>query len=149
LTLVAYDPSWPARFEEERRRLAAMLPGARIEHIGSTAVPGTAAAPVIDVMALVADLDGPIPVLVERGRYEFPVALNAGLAGRRWLCRPSAEMRLFDLFLVDSVELLEREVRFRDTLRSDGELAAAYEGLKRGGADRAAKEAFVAEALDG
>ena len=138
MTLVAYDASWPGRYEEERRRLAGMLPGAHIEHIGSTAVPGMAAAPVIDVMALVGDLDGPISVLVERGRYEFPADLNAGLSGRRWLYRQP-----FNLFLVDSDELLSQELRFRDALRGDAALAASYEELKRAGADWAAKDEFA------
>ena len=50
--IVTYDPAWPLRFEEERARIAEAL-GSRapvIEHIGSTAVPGLAAKPVIDVL---------------------------------------------------------------------------------------------------
>ena len=58
MEIVPYDPSWPAGFEEEanilRRALAAWLAGP-IEHIGSTAVPGLAAKPVIDIMAGVHD----------------------------------------------------------------------------------------------
>ena len=142
MTLVDYDASWPGRFEEERRRLAGMLPGAHIEHVGATAVPGMAATPVIDVMALVADLDRPISVLVERGRYEFPADRNAGLTGRRWLSRAP-----FNLFLVDSEELLAQELRFRDALRSDDALARSYEELRRGGADWGAKSAFARGAL--
>jgi GrpB-like predicted nucleotidyltransferase (UPF0157 family) len=147
LSLAAYDPSWPARFEEERRRLAGMLPGARIEHVGATAVPGLAARPVIDVMALVADLDGPIPVLVERGRYELLPDVDAAavLAGRRRLARPSAAMRLFELVLVDVPESVEHAVRFRDALRADAALARAYEDLRRAGG---AKEDFVRRALE-
>jgi GrpB-like predicted nucleotidyltransferase (UPF0157 family) len=51
--LHAYDPSWPAAFTAERERLAALLPGffIEIQHIGSTAVPGLAAKPIIDVLA--------------------------------------------------------------------------------------------------
>jgi GrpB-like predicted nucleotidyltransferase (UPF0157 family) len=156
IEIVPYDASWPGRYEEERRRLAGMLPGARIEHIGSTAVPGLAAKPTIDVMALVADLDLPIPVLLERGRYEFPAEYNAGLERRRWLCRPSAAVRLFHLHLVDDAALLERHLRFRDALRGDAALAREYESLKRSLAEQfrtdregysAAKSAFVRAAL--
>jgi GrpB-like predicted nucleotidyltransferase (UPF0157 family) len=136
VVIAAYDPGWPARFEAERRRLAGMLPGARIEHVGSTAVPGLAAKPTIDVMALVDDLDLPIPVLVERGRYEFPPEYNATLERRRWLCRPSASLRLVHLHLTDDPDLLAEHLRFRDALRGDPELAAEYEALKRSLAER-------------
>lgn len=53
IEIVAYDPSWPAAFEYERERLAPLLPGTEVHHFGSTAVPGLAAKPVIDMIALV------------------------------------------------------------------------------------------------
>jgi GrpB-like predicted nucleotidyltransferase (UPF0157 family) len=61
--IVAYDPAWPAAFEAERERLAPLL-GAEIHHFGSTAVPGLAAKPVIDMIALVSALDAPVAALV-------------------------------------------------------------------------------------
>jgi GrpB-like predicted nucleotidyltransferase (UPF0157 family) len=50
--IVAYDPRWPALFEEERARLLASIGTllAAIEHVGSTVVPGLAANPIIDMM---------------------------------------------------------------------------------------------------
>jgi GrpB-like predicted nucleotidyltransferase (UPF0157 family) len=156
--IVPYDAAWPARFEEERRRLAGMLPGAEIEHFGSTAVPGLAAKPVVDVIALVDDLDRPIPVLVERGGYSFPVEYNAGLEGRRWLGWPGPERRIFHLTLTDSRAEWQRRLRFRDALREDARLRDAYERLKRELAERlrddregytAAKGDFVARVLLG
>ena len=153
--IVSYDPAWPARYEAERRRLAGMLPGAEIEHFGSTAVPGLGAKPVIDVIALVDDLDRPIPVLIERGGYSFPAGYNAGLERRRWLCRPSAAVRDFHLTLTDDSSEFERRLRFRDALRADGALAREYESLKRSLAERfrddreaytAAKAEFIASA---
>jgi GrpB-like predicted nucleotidyltransferase (UPF0157 family) len=151
--IVPYDPAWPERFEAERRRLAGMLPGADIEHFGSTAVPGLAARPVVDVIALVRDLDAPIPVLVERGGYSFPVDYDATLERRRWLCRPGPAAREFHLTLTDSREEFARRLRFRDALRSSAELRAEYAALKRSLAGRlrddreaytAAKSEFVA-----
>jgi GrpB-like predicted nucleotidyltransferase (UPF0157 family) len=55
VVIVEYDPAWPGRFHEHAINLAAALgPSAlRIEHIGSTAVPGLAAKPVIDVLIVV------------------------------------------------------------------------------------------------
>jgi GrpB-like predicted nucleotidyltransferase (UPF0157 family) len=153
--IVPYDHDWPDRFDAERRRLAGMLPGAEIEHFGSTAVPGLAAKPTIDVIALVDDLDGPIPVLVERGGYSFPVAFNAELGNRRWLCRPGPELRQVHLTLTDDRDEFDRRLAFRDALRRDAELAREYETLKRSLAERfrddregytAAKAAFIVRA---
>lgn len=152
IEIADYDPGWPARFETERRRLTPLLPGATIHHIGSTAVPGLAAKPIIDLMALVEDLDAPIGALVARGGYQFPEAFNAELVGRRWLCRPSASHRSDHLHLVRDRAELDRHLRFRDRLRADPALAGEYAQLKRGLAERfgddreaytAAKAAFV------
>ncbi len=57
--LHAYDPAWPALFERERTLLAPILgPNAtRIEHMGSTSIPGLPAKPVIDIIVLVTDLE--------------------------------------------------------------------------------------------
>ena len=71
--LSPYSPLWPAIFDVEARALEAILDGsARIEHIGSTAVPGLGAKPIIDVMVGAPDLafvDARIPRLVEHGLY--------------------------------------------------------------------------------
>jgi GrpB-like predicted nucleotidyltransferase (UPF0157 family) len=58
IELVPYDPAWPSRFAAWRERLLAVLPAAprRIDHIGSTAVPGMAAKPSIDIQVSVADI---------------------------------------------------------------------------------------------
>ena len=55
--IVAYDPRWRARFEAERRHIAAALGplARRIEHIGSTSVPDLAAKPIVDVLVEVDD----------------------------------------------------------------------------------------------
>src|SRR5437870_3188884 len=54
VVIAEYDPAWPERFEEERTKIASALPEAiRIEHIGSTSVPGLAAKPIIDIIVVV------------------------------------------------------------------------------------------------
>ena len=67
IRVVDYDPAWPARFAQEHARIAAALgPRAlRIEHIGSTAVPGLAAKPIIDVLVEIGDPDAE-PLYVPR-----------------------------------------------------------------------------------
>ena len=72
--IVDYDPAWPACFEQEKRNLLAFSPEGsiiRIEHIGSTAVPGLAAKPIIDMLVGVSDLafvrEGIAPLLEAQG----------------------------------------------------------------------------------
>ncbi len=135
--IVEYDPTWPAAYRAERERLAPLLAdGAELHHFGSTAVPGLAAKPVIDMIALVDDLDTPIAVLVERGGYQYPPAFNATLAHRQFLCYPTAANRTHHLHLVDEPGELERRLRFRNRLRADPVLASEYVALKRVLAER-------------
>jgi GrpB-like predicted nucleotidyltransferase (UPF0157 family) len=134
--VVEYDPAWPAAFEAERERIAPLLAGSEIHHFGSTAVPGLAAKPVIDMIAFVGDLDAPVAALVAEGGYEFPEAFNATLSHRRFLCYPTVARRTHHLHLVDEREELDQRLRFRDRLRTDRSLAAEYESLKRALAER-------------
>ena len=110
--------------------------GVEVHHFGSTAVPGLAAKPVIDMIALVDDLDAPIAVLVAEAGYRFPEAFNTTLTHRRFLCFPTAAYRTHHLHLVDDREELDRRLRFRDRLRTDPVLAGEYEALKRALAER-------------
>src|SRR6478752_4393271 len=72
--IVPYDPAWPRLFEEERQALidaiGPWLTGP-VEHIGSTAIPGLAAKPVIDIMAGVASLDASRPALEAAARLGY------------------------------------------------------------------------------
>jgi GrpB-like predicted nucleotidyltransferase (UPF0157 family) len=130
--IVEYDPVWPAAFETERERLTPLLSaGVELHHFGSTAVPGLAAKPVIDMIALVDDLDAPIATLVRRGGYQYPQAFNATLTHRRFLCYPTAAHRTHHLHLVDEQGELERRLSFRDRLRVDPVFADEYVALKR------------------
>jgi GrpB-like predicted nucleotidyltransferase (UPF0157 family) len=134
--IVEYDPAWPILYAAERMRLMPLLAGAEIHHFGSTAVPGLAAKPVIDMIALVGDLDAPIAALVSSAGYQFPEAFNAALIHRRFLCYPTALHRTHHLHLVDVRKELERRLRFRDRLRAEPALAQEYATLKRALAER-------------
>jgi GrpB-like predicted nucleotidyltransferase (UPF0157 family) len=134
--IVEYDPAWPVAFNAERERIGPLLSGAEIHHFGSTAVPGLAAKPVIDMIALVDELDAPIARLTSTAGYQFPEAYNKTLQHRRFLCYPSASVRTHHLHLVDEPEELERRLRFRDRLRTDVALARRYAILKRALAER-------------
>jgi len=155
IEIVEYEPSWPAFYIAERERLVSLLPGLRIHHIGSTAVPGLAAKSVIDMIALVDDLEANIAAVVQRASYQLPARFNANLVHRRFLCYPTASYRTHHLHLVDEREDLDRCLRFRDSLRSNPKLAVEYAALKRALATRfredregytMAKTAFIDDA---
>jgi GrpB-like predicted nucleotidyltransferase (UPF0157 family) len=132
--IVDYDPAWPARFAEEsealRRVLMPWLAGA-IEHIGSTAVPGLGAKPVIDIMAGVETLEGSseaIKAVATLGYCYFPYQATV----RHWFCKPSDAFRSHHLHLVPvNTPQWTRPIAFRNYLRAHRDVAAEYERLKR------------------
>src|ERR1700677_1972274 len=128
--LVAYDPAWQALYEIERKRLEPLLGALEFHHIGSTAVPGLVAKPIIDMVALVDDLAASIAALIDSG-YKYVRAFNATFAHRRFLCYPRASYRTHHLHLVDDRAELERRLRFRVRLRAEPALADEYAALKR------------------
>ena len=77
VAVVPYDPCWPEVFEQERLHLLACLPPAlvkRIEHFGSTAVPGLPAKPIVDMLVEVTSLDETrlrIAPLLEAQGYDY------------------------------------------------------------------------------
>ena len=129
--IVEHDPAWPSAFETERRRLAPLLAGAEIHHIGSTAVPGLVAKPIIDMIVCVENYEEPVRRLVTEGAYQYPQAFNATLTKRRFLLYPTPETRTHHLHLVNDGTELERYLTFRENLRAAPALAAEYAALKR------------------
>ncbi len=150
--VVAYSVTWPERFRRERDALMAALDGVAdsIEHVGSTAVPGLAAKPTIDILIVVdsvaAFLDR-LPALEELG-YEHRPDGPVGRDAHHFLRRVEAGRRTHHLHVltVDSPEV-RRFLAFRDALRRDRHLAAEYERLKTDLAARHATERdrYVAE----
>jgi GrpB-like predicted nucleotidyltransferase (UPF0157 family) len=131
-----YDVRWPSRFESERDWLIRRFPNEflAVEHFGSTAVPGLAAKPIIDVLAGVESMrvaDELLPRLCEGG-YDTSSEFNATLKDKRWLMRHADGKRTHHLHLVTYGEVVWREcLAFRDALRGDPALAARYGALKR------------------
>lgn len=133
ITIEDYDSLWPQRFETLRSPIAATLGdlAALIEHIGSTAVPGLAAKPIIDIdVRLRAATDLPLAIsrLASSG-YEHRGDL--GVPGREAF-RPPADDFPHHLYVCppDSQEY-RRHIAFRDYLRTHPEDASAYARLKR------------------
>lgn len=151
VTLQKYDPRWPGLFAAERGRLLSLAPQlpARlvdIQHIGSTAVPGLAAKPVIDMLAGVESMAAAEALLAPlcANGYTTSAEFNASLSDRKWLMRWADGHRTHHLHLVvHGGEVWAQRLRFRDALRADSALAARYAALK---AELAAKHPHDREA---
>jgi NAD-dependent deacetylase len=131
--VVDYDPEWPRRFEREAERLRAALGDLLVaaEHTGSTAVPGLAAKPVVDVSAGLArlELDRERIAAMERLGYEY--LGEYGLPGRLYF-RSRTAPRAFHVHAVEhGGEHWHRHRAFRDYLRAHPEEAARYGEHKR------------------
>jgi GrpB-like predicted nucleotidyltransferase (UPF0157 family) len=129
IVIADYDPDWPARFKAHRDRVQRALGtvAIRIEHIGSTAVPGLAAKPIIDVLVTVADPeDEPViaPAMASVGYH-----LRARETGHRMLRTPGRDAHVH--VWADSDPEVPRYLTFRDRLRASASERRAYEQLKR------------------
>lgn len=148
MTIVPYDADWPRRFNEERRALTAVFAGTKavIEHVGSTAVPGLGAKPVIDIIVgvpLLAEVERRIPALGAAG-YEYVPEYEQQLPERRYFRKPRLGPRAFHVHcVVTGSDFWIRHLTFRDHLRTHPESAAAYDSLKRELAMRVSKEAYT------
>jgi GrpB-like predicted nucleotidyltransferase (UPF0157 family) len=136
LCICDYDSSWPEKFRKEKTRLLQMFSDSivDIEHIGSTAVPGLGAKPIIDLMGGLKSIDIAEKLLGPLREYGYftPPHCNDGLTDRRWLLRHSGGHRTHHLHLVlHGGEGWRRTIQFRDALCADPEIAKRYEKLKR------------------
>lgn len=135
IVIVDYDPSWPAAFEQERAHIVAALGNVMesivaIEHVGSTAVPGLAAKPIIDITFGVRDLsvgERSSQPLASLG-YEYRG--EDGIPGRLYFRKGNPRSHHIHLVRHES-ELWERYIRFRDLLREHPNVAQQYTALKK------------------
>jgi GrpB-like predicted nucleotidyltransferase (UPF0157 family) len=148
---VACHP-WDPRAPEVARRVGAIirgrLPAAAVEHVGSTAVPGMPAKPIIDIAVGIPRFeDAPrlIEALAQAG-YEHVPEFTADLPG--WLyfrlaLPDGAHSHHLHMYERGNPEL-ERVLTFRDRLRADADVARAYESLKRDLASRFGRREYTA-----
>jgi len=134
IPFVDYDPEWPARFAREEARIRGILGDRvlRLEHTGSTSVPGLAAKPIIDMTMTVADvLDEPawVPDLEAAGYRLVIREHEPEWYDHRVLKGPDTNVNLH-VFSAGCVEL-ERMVGFRDWLRTHDDERHLYEATKR------------------
>jgi GrpB-like predicted nucleotidyltransferase (UPF0157 family) len=143
--IVDYDPHWPDRFEELRALVVDALGDlvVSVEHVGSTAVPGLAAKPIIDmdvVIPSVADFPEAIGRLATLGYVHRG---DLGIAGREAFTAPAGTPRHHLYVCALGSEEFRRHRSFRDYLLTHPDDARAYAALKRAAAvsfaeDRAA-----------
>jgi GrpB-like predicted nucleotidyltransferase (UPF0157 family)/predicted kinase len=159
IVIADYNEEWPALFERLAATVHAAVAdlGSRVEHVGSTSVPGLAAKPIIDMDVVVpspADLPGAIERL---RRIGYVYQGDKGIEGREAFLWPPQVPEHHLYVVVDGNRPHSDHVRFRDHLRRHPEVATAYAALKRDlalhhGADRVAytdaKTAFITSALE-
>lgn len=129
IILVAYDPAWPADFARERQRIEAALgPAAlRIDHIGSTSIPGLSAKPIIDIDLTVRDPDDEpayLPALESVGYL-----LRVREPGHRMVRTPELDVHVH--LCAPGSDWERRHLLFRDWLRHNVEDRDRYESLKK------------------
>jgi GrpB-like predicted nucleotidyltransferase (UPF0157 family) len=136
--IVPYDPRWPILFDEEAKRLRAILDPSLIvglEHFGSTAIPGLSAKPIIDILIAVRSL--------AEAQATFVEALQ-GLEYVYWADNPRKDRMFFvkgmppfgtgrshHVHVTEPGGEMWQRLAFRDYLRADREEARTYEQLKR------------------
>lgn len=134
--LVPHDDAWATAAELEADRIRFVLGKRllRVHHIGSTAIEGIAAKPIVDLIPVVTSLEvlDAMRERVEAIGYQWWG--EYGIAGRRYCTfnDPQNGTRLFNVhFYADGNSEIERHLAFRDYLRANPSLAQEYEALKR------------------
>jgi GrpB-like predicted nucleotidyltransferase (UPF0157 family)/broad-specificity NMP kinase len=155
--VVLYEPAWPAAYQAEETRLRAAL-GDRvlaIHHIGSTAVPGLDAKPIIDILVTVRRLEEAVACIAPLRKLGYAFVDYPQNRDRRFFRKGKPRSHHLHIVEQDSSDLADK-LAFRDALRADAELRQAYADLKaqlatRYKDDRATyserKTAFVRTAL--
>lgn len=142
VSIVPYDPAWVKAFEAEKAHLLACLPGGlvgRIEHFGSTAIPGLSAKPVIDILVEVRSLEetkaAVVPILEAQG-YEYfwrPSFGDDVPPFYAWFIkRNPAGARTHHIHMIESGFEMWDRLYFRDYLIIRPDCALRYEILKLG-----------------
>ena len=142
VAVVPYDPHWPEMFDEERRHLRACLPldlVGRIEHFGSTAVPGLPAKPIVDILVEVSSLEEAknriVPVLEAQGYDYFwrPSWGDDTPPFYAWFIkRDDYGNRTHHIHMVESDFEHWDRLLFRDYLKEFPEASRQYAALKMG-----------------
>ena len=159
IKVVEYNPDWPDQFESEQQRLDNVLNEytARIEHIGSTAVEGLSAKPIIDITAVVTDLNG-LWGNLDKLSAGFGYRLSHIPSDWLFLQRAEGGGQSYNLHLIkESSDQWRDDLLFREYLRAHPGVRDEYATVKQEAADshpnniteyNAAKSDFCASVLE-
>lgn len=142
ILIAPYDPSWPQLYESEAVFLQRILPKSiviKIEHFGSTAVPGLAAKPIIDMLVEVSSLaetqEQIVPILEAAG-YDYFWRTDVSPAYAWFIKRDSQGKRTHHIHMVEADSKLWERLYFRDYLKEFPEEAKHYAALKQSLAEK-------------
>ena len=124
-----YDPKWPEMFEAEAALVREIIGDNLITifHIGSTAVPGLKAKPVIDMLPVVRDVEALDGLTREFDAAGYEAMGEFGLTGRRYFRKGGANRtHQLHAYQYDAVHAITRHVAYRDYMRAHAEARAAY-----------------------
>lgn len=140
ISIVPYDPNWQRMFAEEKQHLLDCLPNGmirRIEHFGSTAIPGLAAKPIVDMLVEVTSLEetkSRIVSVLESQGYDYfwrPTRGDDTPPFYAWFIKRDATgARTHHIHMIERAFEQWERLLFRDYLIEHPEIAKEYEALK-------------------
>lgn len=141
IIIAEYDPQWPLLFEQERKRIEAVLgnEAIRFEHIGSTAIPGLASKAVIDIAIGIQCLEMALKYipLLEGLEYIYEPTFEALLPARRFFWKGTPAVHTYHIHMAEvGSPLWVKPIMFRDYLRKHPDEAQHYGELKKSLAER-------------
>lgn len=131
--LVPYDSNWPMQFEQEAQKIKLILGrnAESVHHIGSTAIPGIYAKPLIDILVVVESLTKADALNSEFTNLGYRCMGEYGIQGRRYYWK-SATKRTHHIHLfVKGHSEIKRYLAFRDYIREHPDMAQGYSWVKR------------------
>ncbi len=155
IIVLDYDPEWEKKYQDEAEKIKTILKDncVAIHHIGSTAVPGLAAKPIIDIMPVVKCLVAVDDVSADFEKIGYEYLGKFGIQGRRYLRKGGDERtHQIHIFAENDTENIDRHLAFRDYMRTHEKERDVYSRLKKNLARRFpwdidgycdGKEAFV------
>jgi GrpB-like predicted nucleotidyltransferase (UPF0157 family) len=137
VTIAPYDVEWPRQFEDERQRLAstARTLRAEVHHIGSTAVPGLEAKPIIDILLAIPSFDEADTAKSALESLGYQHNHWADTPERKLLFRGDPMSHQIHLVAVGN-DAYRRQLAFRDWMRNNPDDAKEYASLKKDLASR-------------
>ncbi len=156
--LEPYSDSWATSYEAEKLRIINAIGDLPIEHVGSTAIPGLIAKPIIDIAVLIPDLEKVDNLIKPLGQIGYwDKGKQVDMPERRFFAKGPDANRTVYLHIVTSAEF-DRMVKFRNALMNDTRLKNQYSKLKESlvarfsddrGSYTKGKEQFIQSVLSG